>query len=72
MPKDTKTRYQGVYARHRMGCAVEKGGTCNCSPSYWGQVWDRAVNKPRKTKTARTIAEARNARADLEAAFRVG
>jgi integrase len=72
MPKDTKTRYQGIYARHRLGCAVEHGRACNCSPSYWGQVWDRAAGKPRKTTRLRSIAEVRNARADLEAVLRVG
>src|SRR2546426_2079369 len=25
MPKDTTTRFQGVYARHRKGCAIERG-----------------------------------------------
>jgi integrase len=72
MPKDTKTRYQGIYARHRLGCSVEQARACNCSPSYWGQVWDRATNKPRKTKNLHSIAEARNARADLEATLRAG
>jgi integrase len=72
MPKDTKTRYQGIYARHRLDCAIEHDRTCNCSPSYWGQVWDRAARKPRKTKTLHSIAEARNARADLEATLRAG
>jgi integrase len=70
--KDTKTRYQGIYARHRIDCALENGGRCDCSPSYWGQAWDRAVGKPRKTKACASIAEARNARADLEATLRAG
>jgi integrase len=72
MPKDTKTRYQGIYARHRLDCAVDQGRVCNCSPSYWGQVWDRAASKPRKTKKLHSIGEARNARADLEATLRAG
>jgi integrase len=72
MPKDTKTRYQGIYARHRLDCAVDQGRACNCSPSYWGQVWDRVASKPRKTKKLHSIAEARNARADLEATLRAG
>lgn len=72
MPKDTKTRYQGIYARHQLGCAIESNRACNCSPSYWGQVWDRAASKPRKTKRLRTVAEARNARADLETTLRAG
>jgi integrase len=70
--EDTKTRYQGIYARHRLDCAVDQGRACNCSPSYWGQVWDRAAGKPRKTKKLHSIAEARNARADLEATLRAG
>jgi integrase len=72
MPKDTKTRYQGIYARHRLDCALEHERICNCTPSYWGQVWDRAAGKPRKTKTLHSIAEARNARAALEATLRTG
>ncbi len=72
MPKDTKTRYQGVYARHRIDCAVEQDGTCDCSPSYWGRVWDRVDTKHRKTKMVRTIAEARSARTDLQATVRAG
>lgn len=72
MPKDTKTRYQGIYARHQLGCAIDSGRACNCSPSYWGQVWDRAAGKPRKTKRLHTVAEARNARADLESTLRAG
>jgi integrase len=72
MPKDTKTRYQGIYARHRLGCAIESHRACNCSPGYWGQVWDRSAGKVRKTKLLQTLAEARNARADLEATLRAG
>jgi integrase len=72
VPKDRRTRYQGVYARHRMNCGLEDGGDCNCSPSYWGQAWDRAAGKPRKTKFLASPAEARNARADLEATLRAG
>lgn len=29
---DTRTRYQGVYARHRISCALACGGGC-CSPT---------------------------------------
>ncbi len=73
MPKDTSTRYEGVYARHRLSCALEAGGrSCNCSPSYWGHVWDRAAGKRRKTRFFATLAEARNARADLQASVRAG
>ena len=72
MTKDTKTRYQGVYARHRLGCALEQGRACNCSPSYWGRVWDRVASKHRKTRMMQSIAEARNARTDLQTTIRAG
>lgn len=72
VPKDTKTRYQGIYARHQLGCAIDAGRSCNCTPSYWGQVWDRAVGKARKTKRLQSIAATRNARADLEATLHAG
>ena len=72
VPRDTRTRYQGVYARHRKDCAIEAVGRCDCSPSYWGQVWDRAAGRARKTRAHPTIAGARNARADLESTLRAG
>ena len=82
MRRDTKTRYQGVFARHREGCGVEHLGkaptlaeiakACTCEPVCWGGVWDRASGKKRKTSMHRSIAEARNARADLQASLREG
>ena len=50
--RDTKTRFQGVFARHRKACRLNAGGNpkeCNCTPSYYGVVWDRAAGKVRKT-----------------------
>ena len=72
--RDTRSRFQGVYARHEQGCAksLEKAAACDCSPSYFGVVWDRSVGRPRKTRHYRTASEARNARADLAAAIREG
>jgi integrase len=82
MRRDTKTRYQGVFARHREGCGVEQLGkkptpteiakACSCQPVYWGGVWDRATGKKRKTSMCPSIAVARNARADLQASLREG
>ena len=46
--RDTKTRFQGVFARHQEACRVNAGGepkACNCTPSYYGVVWDRAARK---------------------------
>jgi integrase len=72
MPKNTKTRYQGVYARHMTGCAVETAKRCNCHPSYWGKAYDRDAGKPRYTAFLATPAEARTAREDLVRDLRAG
>jgi integrase len=67
MPRDTKTRYQGVYARHKKGCSAEDDpDTCSCKPSYWGKAWDSAAGKPRKTTLLTTAAAANAARSDLK------
>jgi integrase len=69
---DTKTRYQGVFARHREGCRVERGGRCNCTPSYFGTAWDRVAHRTRKTRHFRLVSEARSARTDLQDSLRRG
>jgi len=66
--RDTRTRFQGVYARHREACRVSAGADpklCNCTPSYYGVVWDRTARKTRKTRRFRLVTEAKNARRDL-------
>lgn len=65
MPKDTKTRYQGVYARHRQGCALEHDGRCSCKPSYYGAAYDRTHRKTVRTRRFPAVDAARNARKDL-------
>lgn len=72
MAKDTKTRYQGVYARHQEGCALEAGQACDCTPSYFGVVYDPAIGRTRKTTHRRLVGEAREARRDLLEAVRKG
>ena len=70
---DTKTRYQGVYARHQLSCALGAGGKkCSCTPSYYGIVWDRVEHRQRKTARFRGAIEARDARADLLDSLRKG
>lgn len=65
---DTKTRYEGVYARHSLYCALGVGGKrCNCTPTYYGTVWDNEVGRNRKTKRVPLISEAKNMRSDLRA-----
>jgi integrase len=70
--RDTKTRYEGVFARHQKGCALEQERACNCNPAYFGSVWDRVADRHRKTKHFRRVAEARDARRDLQEALRKG
>jgi hypothetical protein len=73
--RDTKTRFQGVFARHQESCRVSAGAAasaCNCTPSYYGVVWDRAARQHRKTRRFRGVMEARNARKDLADALSRG
>lgn len=63
--RDTRSRYQGVFARHQLRCAIADGGRCNCRPSYYGACYDRARKKYAKTKRMPTAEAARNARTDL-------
>jgi integrase len=65
MPKDTSTRFQGVYARHKKGCGIEQGSKCSCKPSYWGKAWDRAAGRAVKTALLPTPSAASHARGDL-------
>lgn len=70
MAKDRRTRFTGVYARHKQGCAIEAGAKCSCKPSFWGQVWDSG--RYRKTRFYPTPSAAKNARVDLLRAVRAG
>lgn len=65
MPRDTSTRFEGVYARHRQACAIDATGDCTCTPAYWGKAYDRARGKPVKTAMLPTATAAKSARADL-------
>src|SRR5947209_7341987 len=67
MPKDTRTRFQGVYARHQQRCRVHDGGRCNCKPSYYGVAYDRVQRKPVRTRRHPAVDAAKNARSDLQA-----
>jgi integrase len=71
--RDTRTRYQGVFARHSVHCGLVAGGRrCSCAPSYYGVVWDREAGRHRKTPRRRSLAEAKNLRDDLRARLRGG
>ncbi len=69
---DTKTRYEGVYARHQLCCAkaLDKDKRCTCTPSYYGRVWDPAIGRHRPTERRPNVGEAKNLRDDLLNAVR--
>jgi integrase len=71
---DTKTRYAGVYARHKLACAkaLDKRKRCTCTPTFFGKVYDPAIGRHRPTKRVPTVAEARNLRNDLLILVRIG
>jgi integrase len=70
---DTPTRYEGVFARHKLACALAIGRKrCTCTPSYYGIVWDPAIRRNRRTKRVALIREAKNLRDDLQAQVRKG
>jgi integrase len=63
---DTKTRYEGVFARHSLNCNLAVGmKRCNCQPTYYGTVWDSEIGRNRRTGRIDHLEEARNLRADL-------
>lgn len=72
MPRDTKTRFDGVYARHKSACADFRETGCPCRPSYWGKAWDRHSGRPVKTAMLGSPTAAKNARADLIASIQAG
>ena len=63
--RDQRTRYQGVFARHRKACALDRGGECDCSPMYYGKVYDRASRRYISTKRFPTVTAAKAARQKL-------
>jgi integrase len=70
--RDVRTRYQGIYARHKVGCGTESDGKCSCKPSYFASVYDRDHRRYVKTRRQPTIEAARSARADLIRALHSG
>jgi integrase len=72
---DTRTRYDGVYARHQLRCAkaLDKAQRCSCTPSYYGKVWDPAIGRYRVTRPRRpNLLEAKGMRDDLLASVKAG
>lgn len=51
MAKDIKTRWEGVYVRHRKRCGASEGRRCSCDPGYMARVWDRARGEQLRSPT---------------------
>ena len=58
MARDVRTRWEGVYVRHRKACAAPAGGGCSCEPGYMARVWDRARGEQLRSPTFRSAAAA--------------
>jgi len=73
--RDTRTRWQGIFARHQFGCAVAKlppkpplaeiASLCNCKPGYYAKVYHRSEQRYLATRRKSTITAARTARRSL-------
>ena len=73
--RDTRTRWQGVFARHKKGCGVEQlppgsalgaiTRACTCKPSYYAKVYDPSRRGRMVTKRFADAKTARGARKDL-------
>jgi hypothetical protein len=72
--RDTRTRWQGIFARHQFGCAVglpskpslaEVASVCNCKPGYYSKVYDSSEQRYLATRRQPTIPAAKKARAGL-------
>jgi hypothetical protein len=62
--KDRRTRFEGVYVRHRKSCRADAGARCSCQPGYMARVWDRAHAEQLHSPTFRSAAAARAWRND--------
>lgn len=70
---DKRTRWPGVYVRHRKGCpAAAAGSRCRCEPGYIARVWDPHRRRPAHSPIFRAPAEAVNWKQDTVSAFRAG
>lgn len=64
MTREQRTRYEGVYVRHRNGCAANDSGRCSCRPGYIARIYDRAQRKQLVSPTQRTLEAARRWRSE--------
>jgi integrase len=44
-PSAKRTRWPGVFARHRLSCPANRDGRCRCEPGYVARVWDPTVKR---------------------------
>jgi len=69
---DKRTRWTGVYVRHRAGCPALDDRRCRCAPSYLARVWDAERKRPLSSPVFAQPAEALLWKQDTAAALRNG
>jgi len=69
---DKRTRWTGVYVRHRAGCPALDDRRCRCEPSYLARVWDAERKRPLSSPVFAQPAEALLWKQDTAAALRNG
>jgi integrase len=62
---------KGIRERHARSCRSQKGGRCNCNPSFEAQVWHPAEGRPIR-KTFHDVGEAKTWVRDAKVAIRRG
>jgi integrase len=62
---------KGIEERHARSCRTQKGGRCNCEPSYRADIWD-GVRQQRIRRTFTDGSEAKTWRRDALIAIRRG
>lgn len=72
MAKEQRTRYEGVYVRHRNLCPANEGGRCSCKPGYVARVYDRATGKQLVSPTQRSMEAARRWRQETQRMLETG
>lgn len=69
---EKRTRWPGVYVRHRKGCPALHDRRCRCEPGYIARVWDPRRRRPAHSPTFRNPSEAVNWKQDTLSALKAG
>jgi integrase len=67
-----KRNHEGIEVRHARSCRSQSGGSCNCKPTYRGNVWSNRDGKQVRSKAFPSFAAAKSWRADASVALAKG